>query len=118
MSSGRCAHFGPVPACEVTRHARLGPQKIPAVLLVTQGGVSITSIARSTLGPLGANLASLAYLFLHYALLVACECAHTRQPTLAHERVCQRASRMCSCQMSLCRVLLRSQQGSVLPSMQ
>lgn len=37
--------------------------------------MSITSIARSTLGPLGANLSGLAYMLLHYALLVACECA-------------------------------------------
>jgi tyrosine-specific transport protein len=35
------------------------------------GGVSLTTMARRTLGPTGSNLASAAYVFLHYALLVA-----------------------------------------------
>ena len=37
-----------------------------------QGGVSISSMAERTLGRTGARAASAAYLFLHYALLVAC----------------------------------------------
>ena len=42
-------------------------------VVALQGGVSITSIAKATLGDTGAKLSSAAYLFLHYALLVACE---------------------------------------------
>ena len=37
-----------------------------------QGGVSLTSMAERTLGKAGARLAGVTYLFLHYALLVAC----------------------------------------------
>ena len=36
------------------------------------GGVSLTSMARRTLGVTGTRAASALYLFLHYALLVAC----------------------------------------------
>ena len=35
------------------------------------GGVSLTSMAERTLGPLGTRVSSAAYVFLHYALLVA-----------------------------------------------
>lgn len=35
-------------------------------------GISITSMAERTLGPLGSRAASLSYAFLHEALLVAC----------------------------------------------
>ncbi len=38
----------------------------------TQGGVSLTSMAERTLGKPGARFAGATYLFLHYALLVAC----------------------------------------------
>ena len=37
-----------------------------------QGGVSLTSMAERTLGNAGARVAGVTYLFLHYALLVAC----------------------------------------------
>ena len=36
------------------------------------GGVSLTSMARRTLGAAGSRATSATYLFLHYALLVAC----------------------------------------------
>ena len=38
-----------------------------------QGGVSITSISRTTLGTAGEKATTLIYLALHYALLVACK---------------------------------------------
>ena len=41
-------------------------------------GVSLVTMARRSLGPVGSGVISAAYLFLHYALLVACELrAHT-----------------------------------------
>jgi len=38
-----------------------------------QGGVSITSISRTTLGSAGEKATTVIYMALHYALLVACE---------------------------------------------
>ena len=38
-----------------------------------QGGVSITSISRTTLGTAGERATTVIYIALHYALLVACE---------------------------------------------
>ena len=43
------------------------------------GGVSLTSMARRTLGVGGMRAAAATYLFLHYALLVACASLHSRQ---------------------------------------
>ena len=43
------------------------------------GGVSLTSMARRTLGVGGMRAASATYLFLHYALLVACASLHSSQ---------------------------------------
>ena len=39
-----------------------------------QGGVSITSISRTTLGTAGERATTVIYITLHYALLVACAC--------------------------------------------
>jgi hypothetical protein len=69
-----------------------------------QGGVSITSIARSTLGPLGANLSSLAYMFLHYALLVAC--ARCKPPPCITQELLREkfmAAPVCRSPLSLCK---------------
>ncbi len=57
------------------------------------GGVSLTSMARRTLGVGGMRAASATYLFLHYALLVACASLHGRQAR-AHEHAifCGRSS--------------------------
>ena len=53
------------------------------------GGVSLTSMARRTLGVAGTRAASATYLFLHYALLVACALAclrHCKMMTPCHRR--------------------------------
>ena len=48
-----------------------------------QGGVSITSISRTTLGTVGEKATTLIYMALHYALLVACK-AYTA-PSVYHK---------------------------------
>ena len=40
---------------------------------IAQGGVSITSISRTTLGTAGERVTTVIYITLHYALLVACK---------------------------------------------
>ncbi len=50
----------------------------------TQGGVSLTSMAERTLGKPGARFAGATYLFLHYALLVACAPCRVRPALLCN----------------------------------
>ena len=58
-----------------------------------QGGVSITSMAERTLGKAGARFASATYLFLHYALLVACAPPLISRPYL----ICALRTAACLC---------------------
>ncbi len=87
------------------RAATLRQVNINTMCELGSGGVSLTSMARRTLGVGGMRAASATYLFLHYALLVACASLHGRQARArGHVHVLWKSSssswlsrQLCSC---------------------
>ena len=109
-----------------------GQVNINTMCELGSGGVSLTSMARRTLGVAGTRAASATYLFLHYALLVACALAPHPQgcstgdlyhsPSRADRRnsirdVHLRPEEICACLLRTNDVISHTNYHAVAPSL-